>query len=1288
MSKVARGLRSFGNQIAKVASSAGELSFEVQGATKSISLMGADGNLKSTYQVLKEISAEWDNMTSAERQTLGISLAGKTQFEVFTSVLNNFEGAEKALTLAIESEGSAWRENARYMESIEAKTQALKTAVENLILGDGGLEKLVKNVLDISTKIVKLIDDCGGLVTVVGMLTGVMIMLNANGIVKLIGGLTSLANEAIFATASFIATGQAITTTGVAINTTVPIIGAIVLGFTALVAIVNYVNEAYDRHLEKVKEFNSEVSTQTNVVKEIEDELKSLYERINNIKELGQLELTDEEELRSLKLETIELERQLAVEKEKLKIAQQKAEVEAYEVLTANPSKEEKSLQTGKTGYTVGMVAEDAGISSDMYAKQSDNLDVRISKYVDIKKALEDYVLTLQEEQATLDKNSKEYTNNEMTINAVSGAIQQYSEVIDSLITDLGDATIALSEESATRQAYIEVYNKYADAIIESTSAEEAKASAMETVESWLQSTIETLGLTAEQESELRNKVYESVDGLESQDEILQVAQNTLTQYEDEIAQASQATKTWNERIDDIQSSYSTLSSAVEEYNSSEGLTIDTLQSLLSLSPEYLSMLDFENGKLVLNEEALINKTNALMNEAKATVYSEAVERIKARMDEALNKTSRNASDGLDVETEALNRNSEALAENNKQLYQNLVLEAGNAKVDISDIVKDVENQIKAIDSVVKGVNLNFSKTMTSAKDKTDKANKSLDKTNDKLKTTNERLEKLKETVKEIQDDVSEDEKVISYINGKLDEEIERLENLRDAEVEAIEDQIDALDKLQEEQEKQAKERIKLLEEERDTLIDSNKLQINELEKRQNAEEEYWNNKIQALKDQNQALQDQADLEKLLENLEKAKNTKVRVYKEGQGFVWDTDQTAVTKAQKEIEAYNRKKAYEDQLKELENFKKSALKNYEEQINDLKTLNDNIKNQYDKQINTINNELEIKKKAYEEEKKILQDKINTIKSNYQTQIDYFKNFKEQFNKQVNAYNDEQLRLLALEKTGIDFENENWKTRLDNLDNFVKNYNNKLAELSQKQKELAELEKQLKDTNNAINNISVPSAPSSNNGGGGGGGGGNGHGSKTVWTAGGNEFGTRGEAETWLRNEQNRVKSHNDGIDAQINSIKNSPHPNQSYIRQLESEKWSMPSGGIGQKVVYYATGISTIKDNQFAIVGDDPRNKELVVGAKLNGMAMQLKKGTGVVNAKSTNTVAGLLNGLGSELGKASTGNYNLSNMNTNNNNQSIHIGTISLPQVRDSDDFITALKNFENLMAQRAYASI
>ena len=54
------------------------LSFQVGGSTKSISLFNKKtGDMKNTYDVLKEISKHWGNMSNKEKQALAISLAGK-----------------------------------------------------------------------------------------------------------------------------------------------------------------------------------------------------------------------------------------------------------------------------------------------------------------------------------------------------------------------------------------------------------------------------------------------------------------------------------------------------------------------------------------------------------------------------------------------------------------------------------------------------------------------------------------------------------------------------------------------------------------------------------------------------------------------------------------------------------------------------------------------------------------------------------------------------------------------------------------------------------------------------------------------------------------------------------------------------------------------------------------------------------------------------------------------------------------------------------------------------------
>lgn len=86
-----------------------------------------------------------------------------------------------------------------------------------------------------------------------------------------------------------------------------------------------------------------------------------------------------------------------------------------------------------------------------------------------------------------------------------------------------------------------------------------------------------------------------------------------------------------NSAIDSIQSAYDTLNSAVEEYNSNGGqLSIDTIQSLLSLSDEYLACLQVENGQLSLNADAMAQLAQAKLNEAQATAVTQAMTELQA----------------------------------------------------------------------------------------------------------------------------------------------------------------------------------------------------------------------------------------------------------------------------------------------------------------------------------------------------------------------------------------------------------------------------------------------------------------------------------------------------------------------------------------------------------------------------------------------------------------------------------------------------------------------------------
>ena len=163
-SQVARGLNTIASRIVKN-----------QGALEDYGIQVEDvnGNLKSTYDVLAELKPTWDSMSEAERVALGDAIAGTNQYKVLASVMQNFEHATDATTTALNSSGSAIKENAAYMESLEAKTTALKATFQDLsnnVVDD----ELVGAVLDLANGFLQLANtDLGRIVAQITLLTGV-----------------------------------------------------------------------------------------------------------------------------------------------------------------------------------------------------------------------------------------------------------------------------------------------------------------------------------------------------------------------------------------------------------------------------------------------------------------------------------------------------------------------------------------------------------------------------------------------------------------------------------------------------------------------------------------------------------------------------------------------------------------------------------------------------------------------------------------------------------------------------------------------------------------------------------------------------------------------------------------------------------------------------------------------------------------------------------------------------------------------------------------------------------
>lgn len=90
-----------------------------------------------------------------------------------------------------------------------------------------------------------------------------------------------------------------------------------------------------------------------------------------------------------------------------------------------------------------------------------------------------------------------------------------------------------------------------------------------------------------------------------------------------------------NSQLDEIQSAYSTLSSAVSEYNSNGNISIDTMQSIIALGDNWLDYIDMESGAFTLDQEALDKLTQARIEDMKQQALANLASTVESITTEA-----------------------------------------------------------------------------------------------------------------------------------------------------------------------------------------------------------------------------------------------------------------------------------------------------------------------------------------------------------------------------------------------------------------------------------------------------------------------------------------------------------------------------------------------------------------------------------------------------------------------------------------------------------------------------
>lgn len=116
-----------------MASSVSELRKELLSLTGNrVDIQIDENTFKSTYQILKELSVVWGDLSDITQANILELVGGKRNSNVVAALLENFSVAEESLEASANAAGSALQENEKYLDSIQGKISLFKSAFEDL----------------------------------------------------------------------------------------------------------------------------------------------------------------------------------------------------------------------------------------------------------------------------------------------------------------------------------------------------------------------------------------------------------------------------------------------------------------------------------------------------------------------------------------------------------------------------------------------------------------------------------------------------------------------------------------------------------------------------------------------------------------------------------------------------------------------------------------------------------------------------------------------------------------------------------------------------------------------------------------------------------------------------------------------------------------------------------------------------------------------------------------------------------------------------------------------------
>lgn len=142
------------------------------GSKVKVSLKDANGELRSTYDIIKDIASVWKYMGANEQAALADTLAGTRQQNIFYSLVENFDEASNAMNLMSGSMGAMQRAYDVFLTSTTAHINQFKAAFSELstdFIDTGAMNWIIdrgRNVIEIVDGMIKQFGALGSIISV------------------------------------------------------------------------------------------------------------------------------------------------------------------------------------------------------------------------------------------------------------------------------------------------------------------------------------------------------------------------------------------------------------------------------------------------------------------------------------------------------------------------------------------------------------------------------------------------------------------------------------------------------------------------------------------------------------------------------------------------------------------------------------------------------------------------------------------------------------------------------------------------------------------------------------------------------------------------------------------------------------------------------------------------------------------------------------------------------------------------------------------------------------------